>query len=132
MRGIAILGILLMASITDIRKQEVPVVYQVLLLCLIPFSFRLENLWGIAVAIPFFIAAVATDRIGGGDFKVIAVLGILLGFYETLLTVIAGCLIFIFSSLVIGRIKGKGNNLFPFIPSLTLGYVGTLVLEAII
>lgn len=132
MRGIAILGILIMASITDIRKQEVPVVYQVLLLCLIPFSFRLENLWGIAVAIPFFIAAVATDRIGGGDFKVIAILGILLGFYETLLTVIAGCLIFIFSSLVIGRIKGKGNNLFPFIPSLTLGYVGTLVLEAII
>lgn len=132
MRGIAILGILIMASITDIRKQEVPVVYQVLLLCLIPFSFRLENLWGIAVAIPFFIAAVATDRIGGGDFKVIAILGILLGFYETLLTVIAGCLIFIFSSLVIGRIKGKGKNLFPFIPSLTLGYVGTLVLEAII
>lgn len=132
MKGIAILGILLMASYTDIRKQEVPVIYQVLLLCLVPFGFRLENLWGIAIAIPFFIAAVATDRIGGGDFKVIAILGILLGFYEALCTVIAGCLIFIFSSLVIGRIKGKGNTLFPFIPSLTLGYVGTLVLEAII
>lgn len=132
MKGIAILGILLMASYTDIRKQEVPVIYQVLLFCLVPFGFRLENLWGIAIAIPFFIAAVATDRIGGGDFKVIAILGILLGFYETLFTVIAGCFIFIFSSLVIARIKGKGNTLFPFIPSLTLGYVGTLVLEAII
>lgn len=132
MKGIAILGILLMASYTDIRKQEVPVIYQVLLLCLVPFGFRLENLWGIAIAIPFFIASVATDRIGGGDFKVIAILGILLGFYETLFTVIAGCFIFIFSSLAIGRIKGKGNTLFPFIPSLTLGYVGTLVLEAII
>lgn len=132
MKGIVILGILLMAAITDIRKQEVPVIYQVLLLCLVPFSFRLENLWGIAIAIPFFIAAVATDRIGGGDFKVIAILGILLGFYKTLFTVIAGCLIFIFSSLAVGRIKGKGNTLFPFIPSLTLGYVGTLVLEAII
>ena len=132
MKGIAILGILFMASITDIRKQEVPVVYQVLLLCLVPFNFRLENLWGLAIAIPFFIAAIATDRIGGGDFKVVAILGILLGFYKTLLKVTAGCLIFIFSSLVIGRIKGKGNELFPFIPSLTLGYVGTLVLEAII
>ena len=131
MKGIAILGVLLMASYTDIRKQEVPVIYQVLLLCLVPFGFRLENLWGIAIAIPFFIATVATDRIGGGDFKVIAILGILLGFYKTLLTVTAGCLIFIFSGLVIGWIKGKGNELFPFIPSLTLGYIGTLVLEAI-
>lgn len=132
MKGIAILGILLMASYTDIRKQEVPVIYQVLLLCLVPFGFRLENLWGIAIAIPFFIAAVATDRIGGGDFKVIAILGILLGFYETLVTVIAACFIFIFVSLAVERIKGEGNQLFPFIPSLTLGYVGTLVLEAII
>ena len=132
MKGIAILGILIMASYTDIRKQEVPAIYQVLLLCLVPFNFRLENLWGLAIAIPFFIAAIATDRIGGGDFKVVAILGILLGFYEALCTVIAGCLIFIFSSLVIGRIKGKGNTLFPFIPSLTLGYIGTLVLEAII
>lgn len=132
MKEIALLAILLCASITDIRKQEVPVIYQVLLLCLIPFGFNIENLWGVLLAVPFFIAAIATDRIGGGDCKVIALLGILIGFYKTLLTVIAGCLIFIFSSLVIERIKGKGEMLFPFIPSLTLGYVGTLVLEAII
>lgn len=132
MKEIALLAILLSASITDIRKQEVPVIYQALLLCLIPFGFNIENLWGVLLAVPFFIAAIATDRIGGGDCKVIALLGILIGFHKTFMTVTAGCLIFIFSSLVIERIKGKGEMLFPFIPSLTLGYVGTLVLEAII
>jgi len=132
MKEILILAILIMASVTDIRKREVPVIYQVLLLCLITLKFNIENLWGLLIAVPFFACAIATDRIGGGDCKVVAILGALIGLYSGTITVIFGCLIFIISSLVIGRIKGNGDKTFPFIPSLAIGYAGTLVLEAII
>ena len=127
-----ILIILLSAAITDIRRKEVPVIYQVLLLCLVPFCFSIENIWGVLISVPFFIAAVVTGKIGGGDFKIIALLGILIGLSEIFWTVVIGCVIFIISSLTIGKCKGKKNTMYPFIPSLTAGYIITLILEAII
>lgn len=127
-----ILIILLSASITDIRRKEVPVIYQVLLLCLVPFCFSIENIRGVLIAVPFFIAAILTDKIGGGDFKIIALLGILIGLSKVFWTVVIGCVIFIISSLIIGKCKGQKNTLYPFIPALTTGYIITLILEAII
>lgn len=131
-KELLILLILLSAAITDIRKKEVPVVYQVLLLCLVPFCFSIENIRGVLVAVPFFIAAILTDKIGGGDFKIIALLGILIGLGKALWTVVFGCVIFIASGLIIGKCKGQKNIMYPFIPALTTGYIITLILEAII
>ena len=131
-KELLILLILLSAAITDIRKKEVPVVYQVLLLCLVPFCFSIENIRGVLIAVPFFIAAILTDKIGGGDFKIIALLGILIGLGKALWTVVFGCVIFIASGLIIGKCKGQKNIMYPFIPALTTGYIITLILEAII
>ena len=132
MKGWLILGILLSASVTDIRKREVPVIYQALLLCLIPFGFNIENVRGVLVAVPFFIAAVVTNKIGGGDFKIIALLGLLIGLEKAFLTVVFGCVVFIASSLLIGMYRGQKNSMYPFIPSLTAGYILTILWEAII
>lgn len=132
MKGWLILGILLSASVTDIRKREVPVIYQVLLLCLIPFGFNIENVRGVLVAVPFFIAAVVTNKIGGGDFKIIALLGLLIGLEKAFLTVVFGCVVFIASSLLIGMYRGQKNSMYPFIPSLTASYILTILWEAII
>ena len=132
MKGWLILGILLSASVTDIRKREVPVIYQVLLLCLIPFGFNIENVRGVLVAVPFLIAAVVTNKIGGGDFKIIALLGLLIGLEKAFLTVVFGCVVFIASSLLIGMYRGQKNSMYPFIPSLTAGYILTILWEAII
>ena len=83
------------------------------------------------MAAPFFVAAIATDKIGGGDWKLIALLGVLLGMHRAFGTVVVGCIIFIISGLVMEKRKGKGSMLFPFVPSLTAGYIVTLILEAI-
>ena len=131
-KELLILIILLSATITDIRKQEVPIIYQVLLLCLILFFFNIENVWGVLVAIPFFIAAILTDKIGGGDFKIIALLGILIGLKDAFWTVVIGCVVFIVSSLIIRMCKGEKKTMYPFIPSLTTGYILTILWEAII
>ena len=108
-----------------------PIIYQALLLALIPFNFYIENLWGALIAVPFFIASVLTDKIGGGDWKLTALLGVLIGIHKAFVTVVMGCIIFIISSFMIEKIKGKGDMLFPFVPSLTVGYIVTLILEAI-
>lgn len=132
MKEYIILGILLSAGITDINRREVPVIYQVLLLVLIPFGFHIENLWGALVAAPFFVAAIATDKIGGGDWKLIALLGVLLGIHRAFAAVVMGCIIFIISSLVTEKTRGRGGMLFPFVPSLTAGYIVTLILEVVV
>lgn len=126
-----ILYILIFASVTDIDRREVPIIYQALLLVLIPIGFHIENLWGALIAVPFFIASVLTDKIGGGDWKLTALLGVLIGIHTAFVTVVMGCIIFIISSFVIEKRKGKGDTLFPFVPSLTVGYIVTLILEAI-
>ena len=131
MKAYIILCILLSAGITDIKRREVPIVYQVLLLVLIPFGFHIENLWGALIAVPFFVASVLTDKIGGGDWKVTVLLGVHIGIHKAFVTVVMGCIIFIISSFVIEKTKGKGDMLFPFVPSLTVGYIVTLILEAI-
>lgn len=127
-----ILCILIFASVTDINRREVPSIYQAPLLVLIPFNFHIENLWGVLIAVPFFVAAIATDKIGGGDWKLVALLGVLLGMHRAFVTVVMGCIIFIISGLVMEKRKGKGSMLFPFVPSLTAGYIVTLILEAIV
>ena len=132
MKEYIILCILLSAGITDIKQREVPIIYQALLLVLIPFGFHIENLWGALMAAPFFVAAIATDKIGGGDWKLIALLGVLLGMHRAFAAVVMGCMIFIISSLVIEKRKGKGEMLFPFVPSLTAGYIVTLILEVVV
>jgi len=131
-KELLILLILLSAAITDIRKREVPVVYQVLLISLIPFCFNIGNIRGVLIAVPFFIAAILTDKIGGGDFKIIALLGILIGLEKAFWTVVFGCVIFIISSLLIGMLRGQKNTMYPFVPSLTAGYILTILWEAII
>ena len=131
-KAMVILCVLICVSVADIRKREVPVISQVLLLCLIPFFFNIENVRGVLVAIPFFITAILTDKIGGGDFKIIALLGILIGLKNAFWTVVIGCVIFIVSSLITGLCKGEKKTMYPFIPSLTAGYILTILWEAII
>ena len=103
--------------------------YQILLLLVYPISFNRANLWGACLAVPFFIAAILTGKMGGGDGKAVLLLGGLVGFHQMLLIVIAGCMGFIVCGRIAGKAKGEGNISLPFLPFLTLGYVVTLILE---
>lgn len=132
MKEILTLIILILASITDIKIREVPGKYQLALLLLIPFNFQIENLWGLLIAIPFFIAFYFTDGMGGGDWKLTALLGLLFGFYKTLVIAGIGCIIFIIGAIIAQEREGKAKMLFPFVPSITAGYIVSIVLEAII
>ena len=125
----AVLCILIAASITDIRKRQFPTVYQVMLLLLIPIQFHMQYFMGAAVAVPFFVASLNGKSMGGGDWKAVGLLGLLMGFHSVLLAAAAGCICFIIYGKTAETVKGEGNKTFPFIPFLTIGYILVKILE---
>ena len=132
MKSFAILCILLFATITDFKKREVPYIYIILLILTALIDFRATNMLGFLLSVPFYFAQLGGRCMGGGDVLIVAALGFSLGFMQTLVTVIIGCIVFIIAGLVTEIKKGKGKELFPFVPALTVGYIVTTVLEVLI
>ena len=132
MKSFAILCILLFATVTDFKKREVPYIYIILLMLTALIDFRATNMLGFILSVPFYFAQKEGRCMGGGDVLIVAALGFSLGLAPTLVTVIIGCIVFIIAGLVTEIKKGKGKELFPFVPALTVGYIVTTVLEVLI
>ena len=124
-----ILGILVIASIADFKRHEVPLACQAALILTLPFIYVNENVWGILLALPFFIASAVNGSMGGGDWKMIGLLGLCLGLPKMFFVTIVGCMTFIIVGYIRQSVRGKGKMLFPFIPALTVGYIAALALE---
>ena len=132
MKSFAILCILLFATITDFKKREVPYIYIILLILTALIDFRATNMLGFLLSVPFYFAQKEGRSMGGGDVLIVAALGFSVGLAPTLVTVIIGCIVFIIAGLVSEIKKGKGKQLFPFVPALTIGYIVNTVLEVLI
>lgn len=128
----AILCILLHATVTDFKKREVPYIYIILLILTALIDFRASNMLGCLLSVPFYFCQRNGRCMGGGDVLIVAALGFSLGLAPTLVTVIIGCIVFIIAGLVSEIKKGKGKQLFPFVPALTIGYIVNTVLEVLI
>ena len=131
-KTILLLCILLFASVTDFKKMQVPYLYIILLILTALIDFRALNMLGCLLSVPFYFAQNEGRCMGGGDVLIVAALGFSLGFAPTLVTVIIGCIVFIIAGLITEIKKGKGKELFPFVPALTVGYIVTTVLEVLI
>lgn len=131
-KTILLLCILLFASVTDFKKMQVPYLYIILLILTALIDFRASNMLGCLLSVPFYFAQNEGRCMGGGDVLMVAALGFSLGLVPTLVTVIIGCIVFIIAGLVSEIKKGKGKQLFPFVPALTVGYIVTTVLEVLI
>ena len=131
-KTILLLCILLFASVTDFKKMQVPYLYIILLILTALIDFRASNMLGCLLSVPFYFAQNEGRCMGGGDVLIVAALGFSIGLAPTLVTVIIGCIVFIIAGLVLEIKKGKGKQLFPFVPALTVGYIVTTVLEVLI
>lgn len=129
MTDILILLLLITASIWDFKKREVPIFCQVALMLFLPFVYVNGNVWGTLIALPFFISACITEGMGGGDWKMIGLLGLCFGFVKTFQVTVIGCIIFVISGYIMQKCKGKEKVFFPFVPALTAGYIIELILE---
>lgn len=116
-------------AMIDIDTLEIKDRFQILLLILAILNLiisplpKLDHLIGFfIISIPFYIIAIITDGIGGGDIKLIAIGGLLLGYKATL---VAFFISVIFASIFAGYLliikKSNRKTQMAFGPFLCIG-----------
>ena len=129
----AAISILLgIGSYMDIKTREIPNWISVIVAMTAVINFRLENLWGIIVAVIFFSVALATGKIGGGDVKLIAALSVVCGLWGSFALLLfsqISMLVFYGVSVIVQNLRGRtADKALPFVPFITFGYVLTAIL----
>ncbi len=132
MQFAAIFILLGIGTFLDIKTREIPNWISVIVAITAIINFRLENLWGLIVAVIFFSVALATGKIGGGDVKLIAALSVVCGLWGSfalLLFAQISMLVFYAGNYIFRKINGKtAEKSLPFVPFITFGYVLTTIL----
>lgn len=123
------LCLLLLVAFIDIDTGEIPDILVILLLVVGAVSFLLpqvlwyERLIGFAcVSLPMLLAALFLGGFGGGDVKLMAAVGLILGWKNTLLGTLLACICAALFALV--RVLGKKLSMkdhMPFGQFLALG-----------
>ena len=120
--------LLVMVSACDIKSREIPDSLQAAIALLSLLNFSLWNLAGILTALPYLVVALAGDKpggIGGGDIKLAAAIGIVLGLPSSVAASVMGLSAFIVYGLIcscVRRLMGrKGKEAYPAGPFLAAG-----------
>ena len=115
-KGVLFAALLLTAAVWDMKKREIP---DMIPLTLLPvgcigislFSLPAALLGAVITALPYLIAAVAVKRggfsIGGGDIKLMAGCGFVLGIWGGILQSITALTVAVLAGAVIAAIKKK-------------------------
>lgn len=123
LKGVCLAAILTWASIYDVKKREIPDSAWILVGLLGLIHFQLEQLFGLLWGLLFLLLALAAPaEMGGGDAKLAAAIGFLLGFEGATAAIFIGMLLPILYWLVHGRAK---NWFLPLAPGLAIGTVFT-------
>ena len=128
--------ILLVLSLVDLETKELPdrlLLYGALLFLLVPFESGWQGviqgiLGAVSVSVPLFLLVLLFDKLfkretmGGGDLKLLFVLGLHFGPALMLVLLICACIIGILMGLGFqrGREKGEPSKAFPFGPAIAL------------
>ena len=114
-------------SVLDIKTREIPDWISVFIALFAVINFRPENLWGLVVAAIFFVTALVTGKIGGGDVKLITALSVVCGLwgsFSLLLFAQISMLIFYAGNYFFCKINGKtASKTLPFVPFIFIGYL---------
>ena len=123
-----ILGsLLLTASLVDLDTMELPdgllLAAALLALLRLPGGWKSALLGAVAISVPLLLLVLLADKLlgretmGGGDIKLVAVLGLHFGPLQTLFLLILSCVL----GLVLGAAMKKAKDSpFPFGPALAL------------
>ena len=122
-QAIVFLLLLLAASVTDLKKSVVPDLLCMLIALSAAISFRPEQLWGIFIAIPFLLAAVFCGGMGGGDIKLMAAAGLVMGLSAGIFATIVGLSLVLAYSVIVKICKKTQVIAVPLVPFLSVGCV---------
>ena len=139
---IFIILILLWQSISDIKDKSIPVksIYILIIAGMTKIAFTniaygLDSsriipyvLGAVIISLPLYILYILSARgFGGGDIKIIAALGLILGFGKIIIAFIISQIILVIYGLIIRHDKEKRSET-ALVPFLTIGTVIALAL----
>ena len=118
--------LLLAAAWIDCREHIIPDILNLGIALSALLCFRPANLWGLLAAVPFLAAAMG-GRMGGGDVKMVAACGLVLGFWDTMFGCIIGLFLMLCFCLVLpGGLRRKEAR--PMAPFLSAGFLAACFL----
>lgn len=128
LKGFLFFLILGYAAIRDAKTKTIPDRTHALLILISFIGFTWDNFFGIfLVPIPFLVVALF-GNIGGGDVKLMAGLGGVLGVMGGFIAGIIGLSLFI----VVNLIKGRRNESFALGPYLATGAIAVYIIKIFI
>lgn len=129
MQFAAIITLLGIDSILDIKTREIPNWISVAIALTAFLNFDVRSLWGLIVAVIFFAVALFTGKIGGGDVKLIAASSVACGLWGSFaLLLFAQIAMLIFYAIYFTAMKLKGRTAgksLPFVPFIFIGYLAS-------
>ena len=125
MQGVLFFFLLLAASFVDLKRREIPDWVSGGIASLSLLHIRPECLLGIIPAL-FFLAAAVREGIGGGDVKLAAACGLVLGLPHAMMGTMLGLLLQLLFHLcarcVLPLLKRQVWSSYPMAPFLAIGY----------
>ena len=120
-------ALLFLASVFDIRKRIIPDTVCLLIALTGLIGFEPVWLFGMLTALPLLLAALVWGGMGGGDIKLTAASGIVLGFQRGLAAMVIGLtalLLFYFFYSIVQKLRGRERQkAFPLAPFLSVGCI---------
>lgn len=136
LQAVLFLLLLIAVSVCDIKSRQIPDSLQAAIALLSLLHFSPWNFVGVLTALPYLLVALAgkgTGGIGGGDIKLVAAMGIVLGLPASLTASVIGLSGFIGYGLVcscVRRFMGrKGRIAYPAGPFLAAGAATAIFLK---
>ena len=124
-QAVLFVALLCVASVFDLKWRIIPETLNLAIATTSLLCFSWGNLWGIAVAVPFLLAAVFCGGMGGGDIKLMAACGLVLGLPRGLLAAAVGLTLLLFyaaAQRIICKARGREvEKAFPLAPFLSAG-----------
>lgn len=133
LQGGVFFALLLAASVIDIKKRIIPdsICLAIALTGLI--HFQPVQLLGLLTALPFLMAAMLCGGMGGGDIKLMAAAGFVLGLkYGIAATIIGLTTMLLFYVIYKALTKARGRECvktFPLAPFLSTGCMAAYILK---
>lgn len=125
LQAVFFLALLLTVSVIDLRTRTIPDTINALITLTAFCVFEPWNLLGIFAALPFLLAAVFCGGMGGGDIKLMAACGVVLGLPYGLFAEMLGLFVmlgFYATYCCIQKIrKRECVKSFPLAPFLSIG-----------
>jgi len=130
--------LLLAASVWDTRKRMIPDELNAMILCTGLLTFTLDKLAGLLLGLPLLIAALLREGgMGGGDIKLTAATGFVIGLPLGMAGLIIGLSAVLLYYLIIQSIRklehinapAAGESLLPLAPFLSAGFIASYLLN---